>query len=75
VVSIWFNKFANRSLPELDAPEVGVPDVEFGVEEFVEPPPDELMSRTIVKLSSVIVVPEPPFTPLDVDELGADPTP
>jgi hypothetical protein len=59
----------------LDAPEVGVPDVEFGVEEFVEPPPDELMPTTIVKLSSVIVVPEPPFTPLDVDDLKADPTP
>jgi hypothetical protein len=54
-------------------PEVVVPDDAFGLGEVAELP-DELLSRTIVKLSAVIVVPEPPFTPLDVDQFGADPT-
>jgi hypothetical protein len=76
---------ANRLLPELDVPEpdvpaVDVPDDEFGLEE-VGALPEKLMSRT-VKLSAVIVVPEPtfvvpepPLTPLDADELPAEPSP
>jgi len=87
-VSIWFSKFANRLLPELDVPEVDVPvldvpeldapvlddpDDELGLEE-VGAPLEKSMS-TIVKLSSVIVVPEPALAPLDADELAVDPSP
>jgi hypothetical protein len=85
-VLIWFSKLANRLLGELDPPELevpvaDVPDDEFGLEE-VGALPEKLMS-TIVKLSAVIVVPaptlvvvpEPPLTPLDADELPAEPSP
>ena len=64
-------------VPELDAPVLDVPDDELGLEE-VGAPLEKSMS-TIVKLSSVIVVPEPPLTPLvtplDADELAVDPSP
>jgi len=86
-VSIWFSKLANRLLPELDVPEldesaVDVADDEFGLEVVADEVgeaadndgPEKLMS-TIAKLSSVIVVPEPPLTPLDADELAVDPSP
>ena len=67
-------------------PEVDVPDDELGPEEVADEVgeaadnegPEKLMS-TIAKLSSVIVVPEPPLTPLvtplDADELAVDPSP
>ena len=73
-------------MPVLDAPVVDVPDDEFGLEEVADEVgeasdnegPEKLMS-TIAKLCSVIVVPEPPLTPLvtplDPDELAVDPVP
>jgi hypothetical protein len=81
-VWIWFSKLANRSLPELEESVVDVPDDEFGPEEVADEVgeasdnagPEKLMS-TIAKLCSVIVVPEPPLTPVDADELAVDPTP
>ncbi len=69
-------------MPVLDVPVVDVPDDEFGLDEVGEASdnegPEKLMS-TIAKLCSVIVVPEPPLTPLvtplDPDELAVDPAP
>jgi hypothetical protein len=74
--------------PELDVSEldvlgVDVPEDELGLDEVgleevgeaLDNEGPEILMSTIAKLSSVIVVPEPAFTPLDADEFAADPTP